>query len=317
MISLTLALYNIHIQHAYTLATLEVAYSAYSFYLYRRASRYQQTNIQTLSYVYFLIFIVAYSTRTNPIYDGVIFWSFLLPIIFYLLVGTKQGTIATGIAFLLQLTAIFSVEEKYSEFLEPLTINFIACFISVWIASHLYEFHRENTENSLQILASKDTLTNCYNRLALIRSFNQHNSTPTHYTSSLMLLDLDFFKHINDEFGHSIGDALLVEVAKLLQSEVGEDNVFRVGGEEFCVVLFGTQLFRAIDIAEKIRLQIEKLSLLEMGEEVKITASIGACSFHCGTSLNDILKCADAQLYQAKDSGRNTIKSTLGYPKAI
>jgi diguanylate cyclase (GGDEF)-like protein len=115
---------------------------------------------------------------------------------------------------------------------------------------------------------------------------------------SLIMLDVDHFKQYNDTHGHSAGDVILQEVASRLQNSVrGGDLGVRYGGEEFLVVLPGFSLDQAFQVAERIRLRIER--------ETPVTVSLGVSELRRGAMVQEAIDLADGALYRAKESGRN------------
>lgn len=172
-------------------------------------------------------------------------------------------------------------------------------------------------------LAFYDALTSLPNRRLLNDRLNQciAASKRTGIYGSLMFLDLDNFKSINDQYGHVAGDMLLIEVASRLKSCMREmDTVARFGGDEFVVMLGNlladplTSRSQAAMVAEKIRLALSELYQLKLETsnlmvEHRCTVSIGLVVFNGSEgSLDDIMKWADVAMYQAKDAGRNQIR---------
>lgn len=172
------------------------------------------------------------------------------------------------------------------------------------------ELERKNEE--LALLVNRDPLTGVANRSHLtstatveVARMRRHES-PT----SLILLDLDRFKAINDNYGHPIGDAVLRQVAQVLTAEVRSvDTLARLGGEEFAILLPDTPFTEAERVAERIRIAIEKHTFKVGDIELQLTASIGAApldprnSDPFATAYHD----ADRMLYQAKENGRNQV----------
>jgi diguanylate cyclase (GGDEF)-like protein len=133
---------------------------------------------------------------------------------------------------------------------------------------------------------------------------------------SLILLDLDFFKQINDSFGHSNGDLVLREIADISSRTMREiDIVARIGGEEFVMLLPHTGLQDAADAAERLRLAIAEGNIqLENGTPVHLTASFGVVTvsrekgvFNESVHIDELLKRADRAMYRAKEEGRNRV----------
>jgi diguanylate cyclase (GGDEF)-like protein len=163
----------------------------------------------------------------------------------------------------------------------------------------------------LSQLAVTDGLTQVHNRRSFdevlsreIKRFNRRNYTHL----SLMMIDIDHFKMLNDRFGHLAGDMVLRETAKMLRENVREtDTVARFGGEEFVIVMPDTHLDGAHVRAEALRKKIEERILHGVdGREIRTTISIGIAAYSSGAA-QDLLKEADTALYQAKRSGRNNV----------
>ncbi len=122
------------------------------------------------------------------------------------------------------------------------------------------------------------------------------------------MLDIDHFKYINDNYGHPVGDEVLKEFTKLLKELCPSNNISRIGGEEFCILLHNYSLSKAYDFAEKIRLAIQDNSFEIDTQTIKITVSIGISVYpDTAEDMNSLIKTADEALYKAKKFGRNRI----------
>ncbi len=166
---------------------------------------------------------------------------------------------------------------------------------------------REQLEKK-RLQATHDTLTRIPNRLAYDEWISQEYDRFIKYNTPfvLMVWDVDFFKRVNDEFGHQAGDKVLRIVAQMLSENIRDaDFVARYGGEEFVVVLPGTQLKAAMKIAENIRKAIEACAFHFRDKPVKVTASAGICEIHDNETVQMLFERADKALYKAKNSGRN------------
>jgi diguanylate cyclase (GGDEF)-like protein len=158
--------------------------------------------------------------------------------------------------------------------------------------------------------ALKDPVTGIQNRAALNTAMDREISLAHRHSAplSVIMVDIDSFKKVNDSYGHLAGDAVLRVLAECLSQCVrGGDIVFRYGGEEFTVLLSNTDQAGAKLLADRIRTAVEKLQIRYDCLDIGITASLGVASFAPGDSAEGLLKRADQALYQAKQSGRNRV----------
>ncbi len=178
---------------------------------------------------------------------------------------------------------------------------------------------REKIAQLLEETARTDFLTKLINRRAMHR-FLQSEMARVERTGgvfSLVLVDIDFFKNINDQFGHSIGDDVLIALSRAFESAVREqDIVSRWGGEEFLILLPNTAQADAVEQAERLRKLLDSDVLQIERYRHRVTASFGVCEFVAGEELEYLLKQADVALYQAKALGRNQVRaaSPAGVP---
>jgi len=156
--------------------------------------------------------------------------------------------------------------------------------------------------------ALKDPLTGIWNRQALNELLEKEYTRWQRYQKSLSIIlwDIDFFKKINDQYGHAAGDKVLKTIAQIFTSQTREaDFVSRYGGEEFMGIFPETELNNALGLANKIREKIANSKFHYEGEAVAITASAGLACFNKDDTIETVFKRADQTLYKAKEQGRN------------
>jgi diguanylate cyclase (GGDEF)-like protein len=186
----------------------------------------------------------------------------------------------------------------------PVLATIMMCLGFLWLAmTHL--------QQELEHQSHTDVLTGLLNRRALQAAaareiaLARRRNTPL----ALLLLDLDYFKAINDRHGHNGGDAALTAAAACLTANLRHvDLVARIGGEEFVALLPNSELDQALTTAERLRIQIEVLTVEHLRLAIPLTASFGATQLQPGdTAIDDLLRRADQALYQAKNQGRNRV----------
>lgn len=166
--------------------------------------------------------------------------------------------------------------------------------------------------SSLSRIATTDSLTGLFTRRHIIalteKELARHQRRPSNLT--LMLMDIDHFKQINDQYGHEFGDRVLDAVSHLLKNSMREqDFIGRWGGEEFLAVLPDTDLEQAIESAERIRKAIQALEIEGGAKRVSVTLSIGITQYRAEEVLSTAIARADNALYKGKSAGRNRVEA--------
>jgi diguanylate cyclase (GGDEF)-like protein len=307
-LSLCMALANALYSQSYVFALSEVIYSLASFYLYKKSKTCSYALWQKYLYILFLVSLVIVGTYLKPLKHGLLVWAFTLPIIYYLLLGKKIGFYVTLATLFTQVTVIYLsnlTSEGYFLFV-PLLINYIFCYACIWTVSHVYESNRMRSEEKLHKLALEDSLTKVNNRLAFRSAFEplvDQRATPLY----LLIIDVDHFKQVNDQYGHETGDDVLIGLAKKLVEQAEYNNVYRLGGEEFCIFLHQKSKIEAIKQGNAIRQSIEQAIFVSQDKRIPVTVSIGLSEYQPGMTLSGLLKEADDYLYVAKKNGRNRL----------
>lgn len=165
----------------------------------------------------------------------------------------------------------------------------------------------EKMKNDLEKLATTDMLTQIHNRYSIMNILNNemHRSKRYNTPLSLVIFDIDFFKKVNDTYGHDVGDKTLFSLSQLVQKNLREiDQVGRYGGEEFLIVLPNTTLNEAKVFTNRLRKDVEIYPFEIVGS---ITISLGLVEFQHNETLNELFKRADNLLYKSKGNGRNKV----------
>ncbi len=208
------------------------------------------------------------------------------------------------------------ISVHYQQGIDPKTafmllgIVFIILVLIAGWAIHLKKeiARRKLLENELERLATIDKLTSIYNRYKMDLSLDEQVEIAKRYKRALSVIffDIDFFKKVNDTYGHKVGDEVLKELVNLVSSHLRKSDIFgRWGGEEFLIILPETTKEEALKLAEKLRkyIQLHKFNKIE-----KLTCSFGVTSIKENDNSKTIIARVDKKLYKAKQNGRNRVE---------
>lgn len=197
------------------------------------------------------------------------------------------------------------------ESLESYLYRLINIALFILIFAILGKFLLNYVQSEFAKKHQKDPLTQLPNRANLTWRFNQMRKNQQEICT--VIVDIDHFKQINDNFGHAKGDLILQEVAKILKSQIrAQDAIGRWGGEEFVMILATSDLLIAQDVAERARRAISDKRYLDGSDLIKVTASFGIAFKESAYKLEDTVALADDALYQAKKNGRNQVVFNTG-----
>jgi diguanylate cyclase (GGDEF)-like protein len=218
-------------------------------------------------------------------------WAASLCITYLVQVVLERGSLALGMA------------------IASLCVVTIAPVVGYVVLRLLYEL--ESSRQQIRQLAITDELTDSYNRRYFMEAAEVELLRARRYEAplSLILIDVDHFKRVNDTHGHQCGDALLREIAQACRDGLrGTDLVARFGGEELIVLLPQTGLAGALTMAERIRERVAQLAIQWREQKVEATVSLGVAALRADTpTLDALIHEADIALYDAKRSGRNRV----------
>ncbi|GAB3424433.1 diguanylate cyclase [Massilia agilis] len=251
-------------------------------------------------------------------------WLITAPVVAMFLGGARTALFwlamscaAAGLAYLLPALGTPLPPHPVSEMGLLYLICDLGLYLVVVVFVLLFELTKnqgfEKLEQALALikeLAIRDELTGAHNRrrvLELIAS-EKERSDRNGRGFCLCLLDIDFFKRINDTYGHAAGDTVLREFARTVQSMVrGTDTFGRYGGEEFMLMLPETRAEDALMLAERVRGAVERMRAIDGASEIAVTVSIGVTEYRAGEEVGQAVARADEALYMAKSTGRNRV----------
>ena len=305
------ALYKSLYMLAFTL--LSISFILIVNYFYLKFSQKKEIASFVISTLFFILFAyLIYSggvNKTGPL------WIYPFPMIVMFLLGFRQGILYMTLFFILIIFILFGLD--ISLYQNAFKLRIVLSLLLVTFLASVYEYLREKTFERMNILSkqledssNKDYLTQVYNRRGIHKELE---NACTHYHTdnknfSLIICDIDYFKKINDNYGHIAGDEVLKKVASEIKSIIRKDDVLaRWGGEEFLVLLPNASMKAAYKVGEKIRKSIENTSFKYNKHTIAMTVSIGVAEKDNELPISDIISQADAHMYAAKKEGRNTV----------
>jgi len=250
-------------------------------------------------------------------------WCYPLTMVIMLLQGFRKGVIAVLVLLVIAVLLFFYPYLHFvsADYSLSFKIRFIASFSALAVLSFIYEYMRwRSTETyvamsqELDKASRTDVLTGLANRRDMQDRLDAEYARFTRHDHcfSVIMADLDHFKLINDRYGHTVGDDLLVMMSHLFSSGVRrQDVVSRWGGEEFLILLPETRLDQAMLVAEKLRYAAETVDLSDLGVDDPISSSFGVQSISANENLYELIAEADRMLYEAKRRGRNQVVGTI------
>ncbi|PCC98849.1 GGDEF domain-containing protein [Halopseudomonas pelagia] len=294
------------------LAGLEIIYALFALSLLRIVDTTPHLRMWTLIYLFPFFALMTFALVLPRTSFTVFAWIQTVPIICYLLLGLRGG-LWMSLGFLSLGVVAFNyrymTDDSWLNIMVAANVGLSSAAILLF--SHIYERSRVANEARLLELASTDTLTGLANRMKLAEVFQRERSHALRDNNplSLIILDLDHFKHVNDQFGHEGGDRALRHIAQLLPQRLRDTDLFcRLGGEEFAVLLPGADLAQAAERANKLRelLAEHPPQIAEASQVMTFSAGVATLG-EDGQSLDSLMVIADRRMYEAKGGGRNQV----------
>lgn len=300
------------IKGSYPLAVVEIAMGVFAIVVYWAIQDTQHLERWILAYLLAFFTAMMFAMTTPRSTSSVHAWVLLIPIISHLLMGRRIGLILSVIYMGIAAVIFFYRHRDQPDMMQALPIANIAVIsLCILVFSHVLEVTREKSERRLMEMAQTDPLTRLANRARLRNVFEREKQRWQRYNLpvSLLVLDLDHFKAVNDVHGHETGDRALQHVARILREGLrATDMPARLGGEEFGILLSNTNGEQAMEVAEKIRKSVASAPLTFDENVINLSLSGGVSELGAdGDTLRSLVREADNRLYAAKDAGRNQI----------
>lgn len=253
------------------------------------------------------ICVILYLSTVLQVQQHSILWSYAFVAAFYMLLEKDHVVAANVLWVVMNAVIVFNMFPLEQTIVYTLSLAGTSFGMEVQ-SSILYR-----NEESLKNMALRDPLTNAFNRRALMQELEEAGAVHRRYDTamSIIMIDIDHFKKINDTYGHNEGDSVLVNFVTTLSGRLREtDKFFRLGGEEFVVLLQSTSIHEAANIAESYCSLIQKATLCHKAD---ITISCGVAQVRQEDTVSGWLNRCDAALYNAKSNGRNRVEVAANF----
>lgn len=309
-----------------TLNAIEICVYTFMGWKARKADYF--LNFMVTSFVTIMIHTVVHLLLLGPIYGFQYIFIGVVPAVFYIAYITKrtvkEALIHSAIIFAifffsLIISSMAGINVYNPGFVIVNIVVFINISISLALAVTFMVFmvvqagsdtdQLKNQNSDLELSASVDTLTGLKNRRSLDMYLKRAmaNAKGDRKDFTVIMCDIDDFKHVNDTYGHECGDLVLKNIANIFKSETREDDiVFRWGGEEMLILVNGGN-YIAGKLAERCRKAIEESEVEWNGNKVKVTITMGGAGYYQGVDEKLLLEKADANLYKGKKNGKNQV----------
>ncbi|TDX24801.1 diguanylate cyclase (GGDEF)-like protein [Modicisalibacter xianhensis] len=259
------------------------------------------------------------TTLTWPeLHPSAYVWAATFPVLSYVLLQPISLALCTAIIALLSASVGYwlGAESEPSRLAPVQLAHILLPPMGLLIFCHCYAYSRYQSDQRLLEYSLREPLTGLWNRKKLDSEFVREagRAYRTGMPLSLILIDLDNFKCLNDRYGHEAGDKALVFIAQLMKRRLRQaDLACRIGGEEFAILLPDTAAHHAVMVAEDLRTALEKGLFFYRGKRIHMTLSAGVAELgRDGETWTDIYRAADERLYACKNEGRNCVLSSLG-----
>lgn len=266
----------------------------------------------------FSIFILIIGLAYTGGHDSTaLYWMFPFPIVFFLLLNYKVGLILNITLFSIVFFIINSPQYNIADYSYDTNIRFEVAIVLTIFFSFLSELVRSQSHRDLvslniekQRLAHTDQLTSLPNR-HFLEQLDSSTYSSLKFPLAVVMADIDFFKSVNDRYGHSVGDNVLQYLAVFLKDHIrGSDIVIRMGGEEFLLLFPATDTATAITICNKLNSRLRNSPYRHENGDIVITLSFGVALAQSSNKIEMAIKQADKLLYLAKKNGRSRVETT-------
>ncbi|WP_257326620.1 GGDEF domain-containing protein [Pseudoalteromonas rhizosphaerae] len=304
------------------LLTIMLVLSDLTFFIcavyFLRTGRLTGVAILVLSVICVLCLALVYTGGKE---NTALYWLMFYPVVSFSTLGLRVGFLA--VSSLLALTCLFLYGPDIGQVMygNAEKVRFTASFILVFLFAFIGEYFRNKSHLEIAritLLQKQDAYTDQLTGLANRRFISSHFlpfaklNSEQYLPFTVLLIDLDLFKNINDNFGHDFGDQALIEFSRMLETQLRSSDIkVRYGGEEFMVILPKTVITEAYAVADKFREYVAaQVIVFNEHQSTSVTCSIGAAQVSHIETFNQTVKLADEYLYQAKRLGRNNVVSS-------
>ncbi|WP_233544104.1 GGDEF domain-containing protein [Salinisphaera sp. Q1T1-3] len=300
------------------LAILELTMVGFAAVIKYKLRHGEPVNRAVWSYLLPFLGALVYALYSAPNLS-VFVWILLIPTLCHRLLGPRSGSLI-GCGFLVLAGVVVVSRFKFQPSIDDISMvaDVMLCSVALFALSLVHEIELTRADRKLRERADVDSLTRLATRGRFREMFEQRRAAVRHLpdsaqrTVALILIDIDFFKKINDTYGHDVGDRVLAAVSgRLLHNCRQQDLLGRIGGEELAICMFALDQAEAEMHAERLRRCVADAPIRTHGHAIVVTLSLGVVLFDLARNTFDTMFSeADRRLYAAKRAGRNKVRAT-------
>ncbi|MBH0026624.1 GGDEF domain-containing protein [Pseudoalteromonas sp. SWN29] len=310
---LVLTLLNLFYFESYDIALIDALGLTVSLGIYTWFNKTANVNAAAWAVTLMVVSLIMMFVVSVGGHAHSLFWATLIPPFSFFLVGRNWGSLFSAVAFTICAYLVYLQQQQTVTIGLGSLFNLIEVSLAHILIFRFYEKTRFSAYTRLSIrnleiqhLAETDKLTGLYNRQKFDSELSQliAKNEVSKASNCLLICDIDYFKNINDTYGHLVGDSVLSEFANILKNKMPKSSLIaRWGGEEFTVILSGTSITDAMAQANELKEYVGTHPIVN----ISLTISIGLAPIQTGDTVLKILERADKALYEAKNNGRNLV----------
>jgi len=293
---------------SYILSALELFYLFLALFTLSEIRKNKNISLHSHIHVFFIAVVSCFAEYDKPLEEGIYIWSACVPIIFYLLLGSKNALIYSVALLLAQVSILLHEIALYSKYDYLLSVlNFCCCYLVITAVSRKYESEREGSKSYVQYLGSHDQLTGALSRNSLIQMLNNDFRT----YNAFIMFDIDSLKSINSKFGYAFSDKLFIEIIQRAYTIIDRQFLYYLGEGRFVILVkndnFGESPINEYRLVNDIQQTVASTPFSFNDQKITTTLSAGIAELKKFVTIEHVWYEAEDNLLLARGHGASSI----------